>query len=257
MSWWSFALLLGVFYAVLIGASRLVAAGGVIYVDTGFFPRQVVLRTIGAIPLGVPSLTMYSYLSVIYMYDPMNLAMPQIMNSFKLMHTGRVRGRSWPLAAAVAVTVALCVGVAATALIVSQHGATGLRQWPFYSYPQWAFGELDTTLRTPEMPDNWLRVALLIGGAFTMLLVWLHSTFVWWPLSPVGFLIASSWETNYTTWASVLLGWAIASLTRRYGGLRLYRAMRPAFLGLILGGILPEAALALLSGVLGIHQPVV
>ncbi len=255
MSWWSFTILLGVFYAVLIGASRLVAAGGVIYVDTGFFPRQVILRTIGAAPLGVPSLTMYSYLSVIYMYDPMNLAMPQIMNSFKLIHTGRIRGRGWPLAAAVAVVVALGVGVPAMAFTICQHGATGLRQWPFYSYPHWAFGELDTTLRTPEVPDNWLRLALVIGGAFTMLLVWLHSNFVWWPLSPVGFLIASSWETNYTTWTSILIGWAITFLVRRYGGLRLYRAVRPAFLGLILGGLLPEAALALLSGVLGIHQP--
>lgn len=39
MSWWGFAALLAVFYAVLVGASRLVAAGGVMYVDTGFFPR--------------------------------------------------------------------------------------------------------------------------------------------------------------------------------------------------------------------------
>ena len=255
MSWWSFAGLLGVFYAVLIGASRLVAAGGVIYVDTGFFPRMIMMRAVGAVPIGVPSLTMYSYLSVIYMYDPMNLAMPQMMDSFKLVHLGRLQGRAWPWAAGLAMVLMLAVGIPALLYVLYQHGASSLSRWPFYSYPQWAFGELDTSLRTPESPDMWLRAALVLGGAFTLLLVWLNTTFVWWPLSPVGYLIASSYEANRTLWTSVLIAWMVTTLVRRYGGLRLYRALRPAFLGLVLGEYLTDAGLAILSTVFGMHQP--
>jgi hypothetical protein len=255
MSWWSFALLLGLFYAVLVGASRLVCAGGVMFIDTGFFPRRVVMRAIGAAPIGVPSLTMYTYLSVIFMYDPMNLAMPQLMDSFKLLQAGRLRGGRWPLAALLALLAVLVAGIPALLWVVYHHGASSLSRWPFYSYPQWAFGELDSSLRAPEAPDNWSRLALAVGAGFMLLLVWLHGNFVWWPLSPVGFLIASAYETNRSLWSSVLLAWALTTLIRRYGGLKLYRAMRPAFLGLVLGEYLMRAALAALSSLLGQTQP--
>src|SRR3712207_7705060 len=43
------------------------------------------------------------------------------------------------------------------------------------------------------------------------------------------------YTTLFRSWSSVLIGWAIAALVRRYGGLKLYRALRPVFLGLILG----------------------
>jgi hypothetical protein len=149
----------------------------------------------------------------------------------------------------------LVAGIPALLWVVYHHGASSLSRWPFYSYPQWAFGELDSSLRAPEAPDNWSRLALAVGAGFMLLLVWLHGNFVWWPLSPVGFLIASAYETNRSLWSSVLLAWALTTLIRRYGGLKLYRAMRPAFLGLVLGEYLMRAALAALSSLLGQTQP--
>ena len=256
MSAWSFVVLIGLFYTVLLGASRLVAAGGVMYVDTGVFPRWVTMRTLGAPLVGPPSLTLYSYLSVIYMYDPMNLPMPQIMNSFKLLHSGRLRGKLFAWAAAIAVICLLLFGLPALLRIIYREGATSLGRWPFTSYPRWAFGELNNSLHNPDFPDNWLRLALLLGAGLTFLLVWLHTRFLWWPISPVGFLIASSYETNRSLWVSVFIAWAISTLLRRYGGLRLFRTLRPAFLGLVLGQFLTEGGLAIISSVFGLRQPI-
>jgi hypothetical protein len=256
MSWWSFALLMGMFYAVLLGAARLVAAGGVMYVDTGFFPRQIVMRTVGAVPIGPASLAMYSYLSVIYMYDPMNLAMPQMMNSFRLLHSARLRSRAFPWAAAVSVVAVLAVGLPALVRVVCQYGATSLQTWPFTSYPQWAFGEYDASLRAPELPDNWLRVGLGVGALVMLGLSWLNSTFVWWPVSPVGFVIASAYETDRSIWLNALIAWAISTAIRRYGGLKLFRELRPAFLGLVLGQYLTSGALAIVASIFGLGQPV-
>ncbi len=254
MSWWSFAAIIGVFYAVLVGASRLVAAGGVMYVDTGFFPRGLLLYTIGAIPIRPAALTMYSYLSVIFMYDPMNLALPQMMDSFKLVHGARLRGRAFSAAAFLAIVVIFVVGVAALLKVIYARGATALPNWPFTSYPQWGFGELDATLRVPEPASNWLRLAVVLGAGFTLLLVWLHTHFVWWPVSPVGFLIASAYETNRSLWVNVFIAWALTTTIRRYGGLRLFRSFRPAFLGLVLGQYLPSGVFAILSSIFGITQ---
>ncbi|MCJ7750677.1 MAG: hypothetical protein MUQ65_06235 [Armatimonadetes bacterium] len=256
MSWWPFAILLGVFYTVLLGASRLVAAGGVMYTDTGFFPRQVLMSTVGALPLGYTSLTMCTYLSVIYMYDPMNVPMPQMMNSFKLMHSGRVRGRSFSWAALVAVLVVLAIGLPAILIAVHARGAAAAPQWnPFTQYPGWAFGELDASLRSPDMPNNWMRLAMAIGAAIGFGLVWLSTRFLWWPVSPVGFLIASSFEANDALWANVFIAWLLTTLVRRYGGLVLFRSLRPAFLGLVLGGYLSDGVVALIVLTFGLTQP--
>ncbi|HUU54148.1 MAG TPA: DUF6785 family protein [Armatimonadota bacterium] len=255
MSWWSFGAIMLVFYAVLVGASRLVAAGGVMFVDTGFFPRSVVLRTLGALPVGAPSLMMYTYLSVIYMYDPMNLAMPQMMNSFKLVHSARLRGRAFTWAALVAIVAIVTFGLPALLRMLHTYGASSLGYWPFTDYPEWGFGELDATFRTPEPADNWLRLALVLGACFTVLLVWLHTQFVWWPLSPIGFIVASSYETNRSLWVNCFIAWALTTMVRRYGGLNLFRSFRPAFLGLVLGQYLPQGFFAIISSIFGIAQP--
>jgi hypothetical protein len=206
--------------------------------------------------VGPTSLTLYSYLSVIYMYDPMNLPMPQIMNSFKLLHSARLRGKLFAWAAAVAVICLLLFGLPALLRVIYQEGATSLGRWPFTSYPQWAFGELNNSLHNPDFPDTWLRLALLLGAGITFLLVWLHTRFIWWPVSPVGFLIASSYETNRSLWVSVFIAWAISTLIRRYGGLRLFRTLRPAFLGLVLGQFLTDGGLAIISSIFGLRQPI-
>jgi hypothetical protein len=239
---------------VLLGCSRLVAAGGVMYTDIGAFPRGVATGTVGALALGYPSLTIYSYLSVIYMYDPNTVLMPQMMNSFKLLRSGGIEGRRWPWATALSIAVMLVVGGAALVWVLYTHGGAN-RTW-LWDYPQWAFGELDSTLRDPEGQDPWLRLALGSGAAFTLLLTWLNTTFLWWQLSPIGFVIASSWSSNFLLWWSVMIGWAISTAVRRIGGLRLYRQVRPAFLGLILGDYLTRAALAGLSAALGIKAGV-
>jgi hypothetical protein len=257
MSWWSFALIIGLFYAIAIGASRLVAAAGVIYVGTGIFPREAILRTVGAAALGPASLTMYSYLYIIYMSDAMNLAMPQMMTSFKLGRVGRLRGPSLTKASALAVVIVVVVGLAALLKLVHTYGASGAQSmwgWPFSSFSERAFGELETSLQSPEPADNWLRAATAIGAATTLLLTWLRAAFVWWPVSPVGFLIATSWPMRMLIWANVFVGWMLNRLVVRFGGLALFRRLRPAFLGLVLGDVFARAALAALAAALGVES---
>ncbi|MFB3882924.1 MAG: DUF6785 family protein [Armatimonadota bacterium] len=255
MPWWPFALIMGLFYTVMIGVSRLVAAAGLTHVDTGIYPRTVILRTIGAAPLGPPSLVVFGYLGTAFMYDPRIVLMAQAMNSFKLLHAEKVQARRFPWAAASAVLVTLAVGFPALLVIAYHHGASMLPDWPMASPQRWIWGEIDASLRTPELPDNWSRAALGIGVAMMGGLIALHTRFLWWPVSPVGFLIASGWSTDRFVWSNALIGWALATLVRRYGGLRMYRTLRPAFLGLVLGGYVPQMVFALLSPVLGVRPP--
>lgn len=249
---WPFALIMALGYTVMTGVTRLVAAAGTTHVDTGIFPRQVILNTIGASAVGPTSLAVFAYLSTIYMYDPRITLMAQAMNGFKLLHTGRVSARRFPAAAALAVVATLALGLPAMIWIAYHHGATTLPDWPMASPARWVFGELDASLRSPEAPSNWQRAALLIGAALMAGMIALHSRFIWWPVSPVGFLIASGWSTDVFVWSNALIGWILSTIVRRYGGLRLYRTLRPAFIGMILGAYIPSGFLALLSALIGV-----
>jgi hypothetical protein len=255
MPWWPFVLIMGFFYTVMIGVSRLVAAAGLTHVDAGLTPRTVMLSTIGAAPVGPVSLAVFGYLGTSFMYDPRIVLMAQAMNSFKLLHGGRVKGRRFPWAAALAVATMLIVGFPTLLTIVYHHGAGSLPDWPMASPQRGLWSEFDSSLRSPELPDPWLRAALLIGAVVMSALIALHSHFLWWPVSPVGFVIASGWSTDVFVWSNTLVGWALATLVRRYGGLRLYRMLRPAFLGMILGGYVPQMVFALISPFLGVRPP--
>ena len=53
-------------------------------------------------------------------------------------------------------------------------------------------------------------------------------------------MLAHTWFA-WQAWVSIFLGWLAKILILRYGGVRLYRAARPVFLGLIVGEVLAAA----------------
>jgi hypothetical protein len=250
MTWWSFVLLFGVFFTVLLGSSRLVAAAGVLYPDTGRYGYSLLLNMMGSTAMPTTSLVVYTYFVYVYMQDPMNVAMPQMMNSFKLADTARIRGRQWTAAAAVAIVAVLAAGVAGLLIMLYHKGASQLERWPFYSWADWAFSDLSSTLRNPVAPDNYLRAAVAVGAVVLTGLVVLHAYTIWWPVSPIGFVIASTYTEDYILWHSALIAWLITTQLKRYGGLKLYRSFRPAFLGLILGDVLCGGLFGILNTII-------
>ena len=254
MTWWAFVLLFVVFFTVLLGSSRLVSAAGVLYPDTGRYGFSFLLNMLGSTAMPAPSLAVYTYFAFIYMQDPMNVAMPQMMNSFKLVDTARIKGRQWTGAAVVAIVAVLAAGIGGLLNMLYHKGASQLERWPFYSWADWAFSDLSGALRSPVAPDNYLRVAVAVGAAVLTGLVLLHTYTIWWPVSPIGFVIASTYTEDYILWHSALIAWLLTTQLKRYGGLKLYRAFRPAFLGLILGDILSSAFFGLLNTALDYHK---
>jgi len=250
---WPFALIMALFYVVTIGVSRLVVAAGVTYVEAGFTPRQLVLRTVGARAVGPVSLSVFGFLDSAVMHDPRIVLMAQAMNGLKLLHTSRTQARRFSWAALLAVVITLAVAFPTMLWICYRHGASTLPAWPMTTPALYTINELDSSLRSPEAPDNWLRGAMLIGAAVMLGLIAMHSRFLWWPVSPVGFIIASGWSTDYWIWFNTLIGWLASTCIRRYGGLKLYRTLRPAFIGLVIGGYVPEGILAGISSVLGYY----
>jgi hypothetical protein len=101
-------------------------------------------------------------------------------------------------------------------------------------------------LLQPTEPDR-LGLWFVAGGlAFTLFLVKMRTVFIAFPFHPVGYAIAGTYTID-TTWMPFFLAWLAKSLLLRYGGMRLYRAALPFFLGLILGDFCNGGLYTLLS----------
>jgi hypothetical protein len=76
--------------------------------------------------------------------------------------------------------------------------------------------------------------ALGSGMLVTFALSALRLRFLWWPLHPVGYLVANVWGSQWW-WGPLFVAWLLKSLVIRYGGLRLYQKTVPLAIGVIVG----------------------
>ncbi len=71
-----------------------------------------------------------------------------------------------------------------------------------------------------EQHNAWGQFAF--GFGLVTVLSVLRLRFAWWPLHPVGFLVAYGWPMKQI-WFSIFLGWLAKVLVVRFGGMRLFR----------------------------------
>ena len=72
------------------------------------------------------------------------------------------------------------------------------------------------------------------GGFIVLALCLLRYRFLAWPLHPIGFIMAHTYPMR-VFWLSIMIGWLCKTLVMRLGGVPVYRTLRPAFLGMIVG----------------------
>jgi hypothetical protein len=75
-----------------------------------------------------------------------------------------------------------------------------------------------------------------IGATVVWLLTFARSRLLWFPLHPIGYIMASSGAVS-RWWFSYFAGWLIKSLVMKYGGSSTHLLVRPFMIGLILGNL--------------------
>ena len=98
--------------------------------------------------------------------------------------------------------------------------------------------------------EGWFYTGL--GGTAMLLLLLARHFWLWWPLHPIGFPIATTWVAGQI-WCSVFLVWVFKSLVLKLGGLSAYRRIQPFFLGLILGNIVAGGMWFIIDGYTGMQ----
>ena len=93
---------------------------------------------------------------------------------------------------------------------------------------------------------------MAFGAAMAGALQYASLTMPKWPLHYVGLLLSYTHFAE-TIWTSVMVGWLLRVVPILFGGVRLYRRLRPLFIGLIIGEVLAAIVWFSVSGALAFY----
>ncbi len=214
-------------------------------------PVQVLVTTFGTHALGAQDLTL---MSVLYWFNRgyRNHPMPNQLEAFKMLE-GKpgVRFAGIVGVLAFASVVSLVATDWANLHVTYAAGAEGKAM----GYKAWvgeeSYGRLASWLNQPVPPASSGLYYIAAGFVLTVILSLLRTSFVWWPFHPAGYALALSYAMEYF-WMPVFIAWLLKFLIVRYGGVKLYRAAIPFFLGLILGDYTVGSLWAIAGPLLGI-----
>ena len=234
-------LFLLVAFALFYGLARIVAEGGL-----GFARAQMTAQPFVVSALGTDYLTPSGLATLGFTFswagDMRTMVMASAINGMKLADAGGVRGR--PLFWAMLLAIGVTLGSSVWALIWMgyTYGGINLHWWFYNLLGQLIHNDAAYKVANPLNPLADFAVVAPrflfagIGAVVMWLLMYARQRYLWWPVHYLGFPIGATYMIS-STWFSILIGWSLKALVLKYGGVGLYRRLRPIFLGLILGQI--------------------
>ena len=226
-------------FAIFYGLARLVAEGGL-----GFARAQMTAQPFTITALGTDYIGPSGLASLGFTYgwagDLRTMIMASAINGMKLADGGGVRGRPLFWALIVAIVVGLAGSVSALIWMGYTYGGINLHWWFYNRLGQLVHGDAAYNVANPTNPLSDLGVvgprlwATGIGAWLMGFLMYARRRFLWWPVHYLGFPIGATFMIS-STWFSVMIGWTLKAVVLKYGGVVLFRKLRPFFLGLILG----------------------
>lgn len=226
--------LLFVALVVFLGLTRIVSQGGVGFAR-GQDIQELTVHGLGSSALNPAGLVALSFTQV--WTAQRTLVMASTANVLKLSGSARISRRVFFWAIVAAIVAGLCGSIWVVLQVAYTHGGINLfNDWLFRRFPIHIFTAATEGIENPASvsPGRWTFVAL--GAAIMGLLIFLRNTCMGWSIHYVGYPIADTYPVEHL-WFSIFIAWLLKAIILKYGGLKLYRSLRPFFLGLILGQV--------------------
>jgi len=216
----------------------------------GFIPFPLTVNSMIIVPFGSGVFTpreIVTLFSTRWTYFPgfgesFEVVTGNSLEAFKVADSARIATRPLLYAMVAGLVISLVVGVYVV--------LTGMYHYGFFNSGASSSGWLSSQLRgvgtgifntltTPSKFDLNGTIGMGAGAAVTFFLATMRLRFWWWPFHPIGYLAANCWGMHWYA-QPFFIGWALKSLTIRYGGLRLFRRTMPLAIGLIVGDLVSE-----------------
>jgi len=226
-----------IYFLLLTALSRLAGETAVLSPLLAWVSPQAMLTTLAgtsALALSRVDLANLGMLTWFNM-DYRAAAMPQQLQA--LVGLRRAGGDLRPLVGVLlgAVAIAIVAALLWDMQLYYVHGAATGNVNPYrVNMGRGPWNTLQGWLSNPKPADVVAWIGLAVGAGVTFLLSYLRTRFVGFPLSPAAYVLNTSWA-NELFWGDMFVAWIFKAAFLRYGGMRLYAAALPFFLGLILG----------------------
>jgi hypothetical protein len=214
--------------------------GGFLFPQLTFSPLEVLTTAMtGSSFVGASTLTKLSFMQPSLFADMRTNVLPGFLHTLKIAHELKLDAKhTRRLMGSVAVAIVVTLGVTIFVSIASLYSNGGLTGYPWFTQDggRMVFKGAATTLnQNPGIQSiNWLWMA--VGASVVVSLIFARSRLAWFPLHPLGYIVASGFPIT-KLWFSFFLGWIIKTLLTRYGGQDAVQRVQPLMIGLILGNI--------------------
>ena len=222
---------------LFLGLTRVVAEGGIPAMRPPIMTSTFVISGAGASSVGASGLVALGF-SYGWHSEIRSFVMSSVANGLKMSEVIKGGKRRLFWAVIIAIVVSLVGSSYVTMALAYKYGGINLNGL-FFGWGAATYGPKDMAPRiaaelTGPRLDTWLFMG--VGGGVMAALMWMRHHLLWWPLNPLGYAISANWKTGHI-FASALIAWQLKLVILKYGGPRLYRNLRPFFLGLILGEV--------------------
>lgn len=225
-------LLLFLVFVVFVALTRVVVEGGVAVLYLPLEVTDAVVSGLGSATLGASGMVGMVFARIWASNPWTGFIMPYCAQGLKLSEqiTGQRRWLFWGML--LAALIGAAGGIWMMLKMAYTHGALNLSRIHFIWLAQYVYEYAAGLISFPTGPHwgGWFHTG--VGAAVMAALMAAQRYWAWWPLHPLGYPISSTFSWMMV---SAFLAWAIKGIVLSYGGVRLYLAVRPFFLGLILG----------------------
>jgi len=227
-------LFLALMFVLVLGLARLVAQGGMFFVQQRWQPPDVLHGISGGRAFGAAAAVVAQMQNAIFIYDAREILSGHAMNALRVASVFEKRRRLFLPAMLCALMLAMAVCSWATLKVYYRIGGYNIANtFGTRSHPITTFTNAHRMITQPAQSADPHYGPMALGGAIMFFVTFMRARFYWWPLHSLGFLVAASYVTN-TLWASFLLGWLVKAATLKFAGGGTLRTLRSFFLGVII-----------------------
>ena len=216
-----------------VGIARIVAEGGLVYIRAPQVPQVTASYILGTQALS-PTTMAAMALSYAAIVEIKAHFVSAAAHTSKLADMIKLHKKGVLTAIVLALLVALCVSIWYTVSLGYRYGAYNYGRFMFRAGATLPYENSVNDMLNPYGTD-WRRLGFFAVGIIAMAaMTFMRYRFVWWPVHPLGYTVASTLPVMETAF-SIFLAWMAKLIILRVGGVSLYRKALPFFVGLILG----------------------
>ena len=240
------ALLLPLMFLItMLVTSRIVCQGGLPYFTLTAAPSDALMGLFGTSFFGTAGMAATAVMQKVPFLDVREAVAPTLFHGSKIRQEAKNRNL-----VLVAIGASLVLALAAAFITMLYLGYKyGLRELGLEWATQTVLANYENAQRLvdqPVGPNEWTILYASAGALVMGLLIFCYYKFPWWPLHPLGYLVAYSAGMKIL-WFPFFIGWLCNHLVLHYGGTSLFNRVRFLFIGLILGDFLMGGAYAVVG----------